>query len=83
MDSHGAESASSSYRRNKNTDCLKGDKPYMLKVEIRKVCPYCRKTGHGVRAPPRICQKECVAYEQTCSKCTLKNHLPSMCRSSK
>ena len=24
-----------------------------------------------------------MAYGQTCQKCTLKNHLPSMCRSSK
>ena len=76
MDSQGAESASSSYRRNKNADRLKVDKP---KVETREVCSYCGKTGHGVRAPPRIRQRECVAYGQTCQKCTLKNHLPSMC----
>ena len=75
MDSQGAESASSSYRRNKNADLLKVDKP---KVETCEVCSYCGKTGHGVRAPPRIRQKECVAYGQTCQKCTLKNHLPSM-----
>ena len=80
MDSQGAESASSSYRRNKNSEHLKVDKP---KVETREVCSYCGKTGHGVRAPPRIRQRECVAYGQTCQKCTLKNHLPSMCRSSK
>ena len=80
MDSQGAELASSSYRCNKNADPLKVDK---LKVETRKVCSYCGKTGHGVRAPSRIRQKECVAYVQTCPKCTLKNHLPSMCRSSK
>ena len=80
MDSQGAESASSSYRCNKNADRLKVDKP---KVETREVCSYCGKTGHGVRAPPCIRQRECVAYGQTCQKCTLKNHLPSMCRSSK
>ena len=54
MDSQDAESASSSYRRNKNADRLKVDKP---KVETREVCSYCGKTGYGVRAPPRICQK--------------------------
>ena len=70
MDSQGAESASSSYRRNKNADPLKVDKP---KVETREVCSYCGKTGHGVRAPPRIRQKECVAYGKPCQKCTLKN----------
>ena len=67
MDSQGAESASSSYRRNKNADRLKVDKP---KVETREVCLYCGKTGHGVRAPPRIRQRECVAYGQTCQKCS-------------
>ena len=80
MDSQGAESASSSCRRSKNADPLKVDKP---KVETHEVCSYCGKTGHGVWAPTRIRQKECVAYGQTCPNCTLKNHLPSMCRISK
>ena len=47
------------------------------------VCKFVCKTGHGVWAPPPIRQKECVAYGQTCSKCTLTNHLPSIYRSSK
>ena len=49
MNSQDAESASSSYRRSKNADLLKVDKP---KVETCEVCSYCGKTGHGVRAPP-------------------------------
>ena len=80
MDTQGADSASSSYRRNKNVNRSKSAKS---KAEAREVCSYCGKTGHGVRAPPHVRQKECMAYGQTCSKCSLRNHQPSMCRSSK
>ena len=61
MDTQGADSASSSYRRNKNVNRSKSTKS---KVEAREVCSYCGKTGHGVRAPPHVRQKERMAYGQ-------------------
>lgn len=79
IDYQGADSASSPCRRNKNMSRMKNAKP---KPETLEICSYCGKTIHGVRAPPHIRLKECAAYGQTCSMCSLRNHLPSMCRSS-
>lgn len=82
IDSQGAEAASS-YRREKNrAQQQTKSQEHPKKVNPREVCSYCGKNGHGLRAPPLICQTECTAYGQTCSKCKSPNHFSSMFRSS-
>ena len=79
LDSQGAESASSSYRRNKNNARIiakKGEKQELP-------CSYCGKKGHGSRAAPQVRKKECPAYGQTCHRCKKINHFESMCRGQK
>ena len=79
FDSQGAEAASSSYRRNKNTARLASKK--VEKPE--SVCSYCGKKGHGTRAPLHVRKKECPAFGQTCHSCNKMNHFEAMCRGQK
>jgi len=79
FDSQGAEAASSSYRRNKNIARLASNK-------VKKpdsACSYCRKKGHGTRAPLHVRKKECPAFGQTCHSCNKINHFEAMCRGQK
>ncbi|CAG2222071.1 unnamed protein product [Mytilus edulis] len=79
LDSHGAEAASSSYRRKRNANVAKDTQKYdNNKVDL---CGYCGKKGHGKSAPPKIRQKECPAYGHTCKNCERDNHYESVCRS--
>ena len=75
LDTHGAEAASSSYRRNKNNMRV-----MEKKAEKQELCTYCGKKGHGTRAPPQVRKKECPAYGQTCNHCNRMNHFVSVCR---
>lgn len=74
---HGADAASSSYRRDRK-DRIKHDPP--MRQDKSETCSYCGKKGHGSRAPARIRKRECAAYGKTCQHCNIAHHFESMCR---
>ena len=43
-------------------------------------CSYCRKRGHGKKAPARLRRKGCPAYGTVCSHCGKDHHFESVCR---
>lgn len=78
LDSHGAEAASSTYRRTKTAAHVMAKKTD--KQLLDAPCSYCGKKGHGARAPPQVRKKECPAYGQTCNNCQRMNHFEAVCR---
>jgi len=78
--SHGAEAASSSYRRHKN-ETLKGPRTDDNKpVDKSELCHYCGKKGHGSHSPAKYRKKECPGYGHTCVHCGKSNHLDHVCK---
>jgi len=69
LDSHAVESASSSYRKSKQT----------APKDKGEHCGYCDKRGHGKSAPGRIRIKECPAYGHKCAHCHRDHHFESVC----
>ena len=75
IDSHGIESARTSYRKNNQKASREN------KIDQNEICSYCGKTGHGQKATPVIRKKSCDAYGHTCSHCKKRHHLEELCRS--
>ena len=76
--SHGAEAASSSYKRGVNISVKQRNRPEQTRNA--EICSYCGKKGHGSRSPAKVRQKECPAYSHTCKHCNIGHHFDSMCR---
>ena len=71
LDSHAVNSASSSYRKTKQTHLKEG----------QDLCDYCGKKGHGRGAPARIRKTQCDAYGHKCRHCDRFHHMENVCRS--
>ena len=71
LDSHTVNSASSSYRKTKQTNMR----------EKQESCAYCGKKGHGRSAPTRIRKTQCDAYGHQCGHCDRLHHMEDVCRS--
>ena len=56
LDSHAVESASSSYRKSRET----------TQKQNQDVCSYCGKKGHGKTAPGCLRRRQCPAYAHRC-----------------
>ena len=69
LDSHGADSTHSSYKKEKKS-AIRSDEQ----------CGYCGKNGHGKSAPVVIRKKSCTAFDHSCVHCGRRNHFDSMCR---
>ena len=80
---HGAEAASSSYKRVMNDAMKDRSRLDMRKIDKSETCSYCGKTGHGKHSPANIRRNDCTAYGHTCKNCDKKNHIESMCRGKK
>ena len=72
LDSHGAEAARSSYRREKQA-------PPPITSDER--CGYCGKTGHGKNASHSKRKEMCPAFEHRCKHCRRSSHFDDLCRS--
>ena len=73
LNSHGAESVGSTYRRGKQQDVRD-------RMTDASPCSYCGEKGHGRNAPIRIRKTECPAYNRPCQYCKLQHHLEKVCR---
>ena len=73
LNSQGAESVGSTYRRGKQQDVRD-------RMTDSSLCSYCGEKGHGRSAPLRIRKTECPAYNRTCQYCKLQHHLEKVCR---
>lgn len=72
LNSQGAGSVSSTYRRGKQQDVRN-------RMTDLGLCGYCGEKGHGRSAPFRIRKTECPAYNHTCQYCKLQHHLEKAC----
>ena len=77
---HGAEAASSSYKRRANDSIKDRNRREQKNTDKQELCSYCGKKGHGIRSPLHIRKKECAAYGHTCRHCGINHHLDNMCR---
>lgn len=71
LDSHAVETASSSYRKIKQTHMK----------EKQDMCAYCGKKGHGRNALAHVRKTQCSAYGQKCGHCDKFHHTENVCRS--
>ena len=72
----GGASASSSYRQQQKTISR-------AKTGPDPSCTYCGQNGHGLKSTPAARRRSCPAYGHTCSRCGVKHHMASVCRSRK
>ena len=79
LQSQGAASSVSSYRRNKR-EALKRQET-APQANKNKTCSYCGRKGHGQYANANDRKKDCPAYGHMCRHCSREHHFESVCRS--
>ena len=61
---HGAEAASSSYKRQVNDSLKDRNRREQKYTDKHELCSYCGKKGHGIRSSPHIRKKQCALWNQ-------------------